>query len=1656
MFPPLLRLFVLPSPCQEKNSRKLLGSVAMDGRSEASPRVKDPRTIARKYQLELCKKAVEENIIVYLGTGCGKTHIAVLLMYELGHLIRKPSKNICVFLAPTIPLVRQQAVVIENSTDFKVQCYYGGHRHLKDHDQWNKEIDQCEVLVMTPQILLHNLRHCFIKMDAIALLIFDECHHAQAKKRHPYAQIMKEFYKTDAIKSPRIFGMTASPIIGKGGSSQLNYTKCINSLETLLDAKVCSVDDTLELQKVVSSPNIKVCFYDTADHSASSLIGTSRKKLEEIKLQCISMIREKVHDLNNLQKSIKGLSRLHDNLVFCLENIGFCGARQAARVFLAADGIDAMESEIDNNNSDKCLSDQYLSKAISVLSGDLLYDDTKGRSVTLETLEEPFFSKKLLVLIEILSCNRLQENMKCIIFVKRIMVARSLAYILGNIKSLHYWKCEFLVGCHSGLKSMSRKKMNSIVEKFSSGEVNLLVATNVAEEGLDIQTCCLVVRFDLPETVASFIQSRGRARMITSEYVFLVERGNQREQKLLDDFMSGEDIMNKEISCRTSSETFDYLEEAMYKVSSTGASISTGCSVSLLHRYCAKLPCDIYFIPSPKFFYIDDINGTICRIILPPNAPIRQVESLPYPSKDEAKRNACLQACKELHERGALTDYLLPGLDDGKKNGSTMHHSKCDSTEDDNLREELHEMLVPAALKISWNNLDNDVNLFFYYIRFVPIPEDRQYQMFGLFVKAPLPKEAEALEVDLHLAHGRIVKTGFEPLGTLTFNKEETKLAENFQEMFLKVILDRSDLSSEFVPLGKYDASQHSSSIFYLLLPVKQQRYGENLTVDWTTIRRCLSSPVFGPITNLCEKDPHPMNDTLELLNGPINKCDVLNSLVFTPHNNLFFFVDGILHETNASSQYRGTRAMSYAEYYQNRFGIELLHLEQPFLKAKQLFSLRNLLHNRLQESTEAREMVEHFVELPAELCLLKIVGFSKDIGSSLSLLPSLMHRLENLLVAIELKEVLLASFPEASEVRANCILEALTTEKCLERLSLERFEVLGDAFLKYVVGRHSFVSYEGLDEGQLTRKRSSIVNNSNLYDLAIRKNLQVYIRDEWFDPAQFFALGRPCTVVCNVETESTIHQRGNNTTTYGAEAMNVKCTKSHHWLHKKTIADVVEALIGAFLVESGFKAAIAFLRWIGIQVDFEVSDVYRACELSKSNMSLIDGTNVAELEQLLCRTFRYKGLLMQALVHPSYNKHSGGCYQKLEFLGDAVLEYLITSYLYSAYPDLKPGQITDLRSITVNNNSFAHVAVWRSLHKYLIKDSNSLTEAVNKFETFIRLPESERDLLEEPACPKVLGDIIESCVGAVLLDTGFNLKLVWRLMITLLKPVLSFSSLQLNPVRELRELCQCYDFELGLPDPTKIKEGYFVKVEVDAKGNPLSCTATNKNSKAARRMAAQEALSKLKALGYKHKRKSLEEIVRSTRKKNAELIGFNEEPIVIENADSISLGKLQIQELEETPPMFDLPEARESPSSSINKFSIPSNAEGRPKAANSEAHRNKDQHEPVIVLHDWTDGATENQREINGALGRKMAKSWLFEICAANYWSPPSFECCKDEGPSHLRMFTYKVTVEVEGITPIRLECFGEAKPQKRAAEDHAAEGALWCLMQLGYVNKP
>nr|WOD55120.1 DICER-like protein 4 [Abelmoschus esculentus] len=1560
----------------------LIVEISEEDEAKVEKKEKDPRHIARKYQLELCKKAMEENIIVYLETGCGKTHIAVLLIYELGHLIRKPQKRICIFLAPTVALVQQQARVIEDSLDFKVGTFCGNCRHLKNHHDWEKEIKQYEVLVMTPQILLRSLYHCFIRMDLIALLIFDECHHAQSKSNHPYAEIMKVFYdKATVSMLPRIFGMTASPVVGKDASSQANLPKSINSLENLLDAKV--IGDKDELECFVATPAVTV--YDYGPSSCNTIYCCD--KLENIKQQCKLLVR-KNGDFQSAKNKRKMLNRMHDNIIFCLENLGLWGALQACRLLCN----NSERNELIENEgilSDDSVCDQYLAQSADVFALDCKRDGSAHNLSDVEILKEPFFSKKLLRLVGILSSFRLQQNMKCIIFVNRIVTARSLSYILQNLKFLSSWKCHFLVGVHSGLKSMSRKTMKNILEKFRIGEVNLLVATKVGE-GLDIQTCCLVIRFDLPETVASFIQSRGRVRMPLSEYAFLVNSANERELNLINNFKKDEDRMNMEITFRTSTEISIGPEERIYTVDSSGASISSGYSISLLHHYCSKLPHDEYFYPKPSFYYFDDTGGTVCNIILPSNAPIPQIASTPQSSVDAAKKDACLNAIEELHKVGALTDHLLPSQNSVLEEEASLVDSDFGSSEDEDLCGELHEMLLPAVLKEPWTNLENYV-LHSYYIKFIPDPEDRSYKEFALFVKSPLPKEAERMELDLHLARRRSVMTKLVPSGVAEFKREEIMDALRFQEMFFKVILDRSKLLSEFVPLGNVDFPSSSSSTFYLLLPVILSNCENKVTVDWGIVQRCLSSPLFKTPVEAAKSGSFSSDVCLQLANGCRSIRDVENSLVSDVH---------------------------------------LKYPEQPLLRAKPLFKLHNLLHNRKPEESESHELEEYFIDLPPELCQLKIIGFSKDIESALSLLPSIMHRLENLLVAIELKDVFSASFPEGAEVTARRVLEALTTEKCQERFSLERLESLGDAFLKFAVGRHLFLLHDSLDEGQLTRRRSNAVNNSNLFKLATRRNLQVYIRDQPFDPCQFFALGHPCPVFCTKETKDTVHSQ--NSCQVDRANSKVRCSRNQHWLHKKTIADVFEALVVAFIVDRSFQAATAFLRWIGIRVDFQGSQINSICTESKRFIPLSSQVDTEALENLLGYQFLHKGLLLQAIVHPSYNKLGGGCFQRLEFLGDAVLDYLITSYLFSLYPKLKPGQLTDLRSVSVNNKSFANVAVERCLHKFLISDSYPLTEAIEKYVAFFT-SSPDRGLFEGPKCPKALGDLVESCFGAILLDTGFDLTRVWKIMLSLLDPIKGLSSVQLSPIREVTELCQSLNWELKF-----LPSGNGRKFSVDAHAGDVSVSTAEiyTNKKDAIRTAAHQLYVKLKALGYAPKSKSLEEVLKGSIKAEAKLIGFDETPIDVAVPDTTAFRNMTLQE--------SLVNDCNTETRSINKTA----STGSPCISPiSRAPRS-------IEAKAGCSASTSCDSQSKGESHTRTARSQLYEICASNCWNPPLFECCKDEGPSHLRSFTYKVILEIEEASDMLLECFSSPQTTKKAAAEHAAEGALWYLKHEGYLQ--
>lgn len=147
-------------------------------------------------------------------------------------------------------------------------------------------------------------------------------------------------------------------------------------------------------------------------------------------------------------------------------------------------------------------------------------------------------------------------------------------------------------------------------------------------------------------------------------------------------------------------------------------------------------------------------------------------------------------------------------------------------------------------------------------------------------------------------------------------------LAQSFQEMCLKIILDRSEFMCGHVPLKKNNVCESSSSIFYLLLPVIPQKYGGSISVDWMVIRRCLSSPIFAPLDHLVDTCIS-LDSYLHLADGPVSVNDILNSLVYVAHKKSFFFVSQIIPDKSGYSFHNSST--SHIEHLSEKYVLKKL-----------------------------------------------------------------------------------------------------------------------------------------------------------------------------------------------------------------------------------------------------------------------------------------------------------------------------------------------------------------------------------------------------------------------------------------------------------------------------------------------------------------------------------------------------------------------------------------------------------------------------------------------------------------------------------------------------------------------------------------------------------
>ncbi|VDO98314.1 unnamed protein product [Soboliphyme baturini] len=158
--------------------------------------------------------------------------------------------------------------------------------------------------------------------------------------------------------------------------------------------------------------------------------------------------------------------------------------------------------------------------------------------------------------------------------------------------------------------------------------------------------------------------------------------------------------------------------------------------------------------------------------------------------------------------------------------------------------------------------------------------------------------------------------------------------------------------------------------------------------------------------------------------------------------------------------------------------------------------------------------------------------------------------------------------------------------------------------------------------------------------------------------------------------------------------------------LSDKCIADCVEALLGVYLLSCGCNSTIKVMEWLGLKVSLEsLQEPMTAEKLSPECANELDVLwkkyGISDFEKIIGYTFNNKVYLVESLTHSSFSANfSTRCYQRLEFLGDAVIDYLITRHFFDYQCNYTPGILTDLRSAMVNNTIFATIAVKYKYHK--------------------------------------------------------------------------------------------------------------------------------------------------------------------------------------------------------------------------------------------------------------------------------------------------------------------------------------------------------------------
>ncbi|BGP08421.1 Dicer-like protein 1 [Rhodotorula toruloides] len=1488
----------------EKEDEDEEGKVKVDRDILPSARAHVDKLVPTSYQTALLERAKKGNLITVLGTGSGKTLVAVLLIewqhktVEEERIKAGQPKRMQFFLTNSVPLVHQQANTLACNTSLRVGKLFGALGvNLCSPSEWAYNFENFDCLVVTAQLVLDSLAHGFLRMEQIALLVFDEAHHA--KSNHPFASILRDFYHRAPVNQrPRILGLTASPLDSNEGVEEAK------KLEALFDAKLVSAppETQAELRAMVARPTILRVDYDPApsyfrtdlfDKVMSKVViqdDTFKKYYQGAE----SVLRDLGPDAADLvwhlalqRYKAKFLPHLPPSDV---EDDADESAMEVERELLGSkmastsldngeggawDGRAVIESGREARKVTKAeqkrlarkeekqrIRNELREKALEELNLELP-DWLRIIKEHTPSLDYERLSPKLQKLLDLLKACRPGADDFCgIIFVNRRLDALVIAQIIKEFAKLEpdlaWLKVDCVTGHGTGTGNalgprMAWHEQAAVLTGFGEGETNLLVATSVVEEGLDVQPCNFVARFDLYTSHIAYIQSRGRARAPGSHYLLFLEKGNLEEKKkLLQIAHFDRDLFTffERIQDEIEDEDEDFYgaadERCTYLVeSSTGAVLTPHFSLSLLQRYSNSLPkSDEFTVTRPQYtindYGVNEFGARqfSCTIVLPSASKVRVVTGPLCETQAAAKRSAAFATCKVLRNVGCLDEHFLPprtfpdeevvDADTGEVVGSKKRQCEYEKKVPDALipRSPCGDVTTFYATFLHYGSSNGETTI-----------SGQRYRPVLFLSRNPLPPVDP---LTMYLA-GEPVKIFATPVGAIPLTTEQRRLITDWDVQLWQSVLNKPLRVARGMVEG--EEGRTPLDLIWLIAAVKDgiEIGTSGIKVDdvnWDGMRRIKE-------VKLDHKNLSGLEDSV---------------VIDMAKNGCRYFFERIrqdLHpyETLPPGRQSDAGFSTLMDYYTS-FNEPFFHSvrvdpDQPLLEISRMPKTVTHLNKTPKNDVTptAKKLLAHATRFAISQACYKH-PLAASIFRTALMLPSIITDLEQSILTAELNKKVFGNALAFPLVKA-----ALTTPSASIGIDGDRLELLGDALLKHIISTFVFVSQDRTThEGVMHRLRLALVNNAYLCTAGKKLAIPSYLVSRPFTSRHFLPPN-----LCLVDSKNTP-------------------PPSTAVIGDKTIADAVEALVGA-AVETGFEEgelhkaydlALAAIKTIGIEIgSVTVWNDFARLYGPIGEEREVEGERTL-IEKAIGWKFRHAFLATEAFTHPS--RLDMVSFERTEWLGDAILDVCVVRWTWKRWgEELGPGTLTELKGGCVSNDTLAALAVELDLDNFLIYNHPTLEINIKLYrERLLEAREKEfKEAAEEQRSlrpywltldpPKAVADIIESLFGAVYIDSGFDPAAPQQIFDHCLAPFfqkwISPTSLKLDCIRILLEraqAAQCDDvshvsstLEPRFDQKTGELISRLTRTSVVAHNNILG-TIESGNPKTAKRLASDLALSYL------------------------------------------------------------------------------------------------------------------------------------------------------------------------------------------------------------------